>query len=178
MVSSEAAEVLVAGIEAALREVGVERPYLLGERVFRWIEENRFVFTAIRSRQAFLEFVQSLPDEAEPYLPLAMTLLQRIPEIAQVQIVQLLHQAASEHPLEVSPGRPRVMDDSMRLDICDDVSALFRKGVPLLDSQQRVAERYGVSVRSVQRVWRQRHTLPSEPNSLGEIFEAISKIGS
>lgn len=179
MVSNEAAEAFVEGFEKALREVGVEQPYELGKRVAQWVEENRKLFTAMQSRQALIELVRHFPDEAEPYLPLAMMLLQSVPAIVQMQMPKLLHKIADDHPVTPSPGRPQVMDDAMKLDICDDVAALFRQGIQLSASQERVAQRRGLSVRSVQRAWRERDKLKnSEPKSITHLFRAIQGLGN
>lgn len=160
------------------RDVGVNDPYALGAKVFQWLEKNKTFFTAMRSREALRELVTSFPAEAETYLPLVAGLLRALPGIAGQETVRMLHQVAAAHTQNVSPGRPEVLDIQTKRKIVNDVKELYGDGVQMLTAQERIAERYGQSLRSVQRTWRQRDKLPREPTSLAEIFEAISKVGS
>ena len=176
MISEEATEAFIQAVEAAARGVGVDDPYALGAKVFQWLEQNKTFFAAMRSQEALREFVMSFPAEAEPYLPLAAGLLRALPGIAGQDMAKMLHQIAAAHPLPTAPGRPEALDVQTKRKICDYVARLHRSGVQLLTAQERATERFGTSVRSVQRAWRQRHTLPNEPTSLAETFEAISKL--
>lgn len=177
MISKETADSFIGGVEVAARDVGMDDPYALGARVFRWLDENRAFFAAMRSREALREFVMSFPAEAEPYLPLAAEPLQALPTIAQHEIRKLLHKAADANPLEVPPGRPEALDTQTKRKICDEIADLHRSGVQLSTAQERIARRYETSTRSVRRAWSQRDKLPCEPTNLAEVFEALSKIG-
>ncbi len=177
MISEETVEAFIGAVETAAKDVGVDDPYALGARAFQWLESNLAFFGAMRSREALREFVKSFPAEVEAYLPIAAGLIQALPIIAGQETVKILHKVADAHPLEASPGRPVVLDNQTKRKICADILELIGLGVPTLAAQERIADRYGKTLRSVQRTWRQRHTLPKEPTSFAEIFEAISKLG-
>jgi hypothetical protein len=90
----------------------------------------------------------------------------------------MVHQSAKDNPVSVSPGRPVVLADSAKDEICDSVSDLYRKGVALTLAKERSAERFGVSMRSVERVWRQRNKLAErKPQTIADLFEAFQWLG-
>jgi hypothetical protein len=53
-------------------------------------------------------------------------------------------------------GRPRELSPEDCGDICLAIGKLYGQGVELPEAQNRLAQRYGVSVRTIQRAWQQR----------------------
>ena len=53
-------------------------------------------------------------------------------------------------------GRPRGLTPQECADICEQIGQLFGKGVELTDAKKRMAQRYGVSLRTIQRAWQHR----------------------
>jgi hypothetical protein len=179
MVSAEIAAAVVQAVESALAEAGLSDPYRHGERVFQWLERNREMIEAIRSREALTALIRNVPEEAEQYLPVAVALIQIAPSILTGEVMRMVHQSAADNPVSVPPGRPVVvLADSTKDEICDSVSDLHRKGVPLTLAKERSAERFGVSTRSVERVWRQRDKLAErKPQTIADLFEAFQRLG-
>jgi hypothetical protein len=61
---------------------------------------------------------------------------------------------ALSHP---KGGRPKLLTDPDKRKACDDISELMRmSGLELREAVRRAADRYGVSVRTMQRVWQGR----------------------
>jgi hypothetical protein len=61
---------------------------------------------------------------------------------------------ALDHP---KGGRPKLLTDTDKRKACDEISELMRmSGLELREAVQRAADRYGVSVRTMQRVWQGR----------------------
>src|SRR5215470_4009235 len=59
--------------------------------------------------------------------------------------------------LPPSPGgRPRELNAEQRKQICLQIGQLYGLGVELPDAQKRMARRYAVSLRTIQRAWQQR----------------------
>lgn len=178
MVSAEIAVAVVQAVESALAEAGLSDPYRHGERVFQWLERNRKMIEAIRSREALTALIRNVPEEAEQYLPLVVALIQMAPSILTGEVMRMVHQSAKDNPVSVSPGRPVVLADSAKDEICDSVSDLYRKGVALTLAKERSAERFGVGMRSVERVWRQRNKLAErKPQTIADLFEAFQWLG-
>jgi hypothetical protein len=53
-------------------------------------------------------------------------------------------------------GRPRELSAQERMEVCLQIGNLYGQGVELPDAQKRMAQRYDVSLRTIQRVWHQR----------------------
>jgi len=75
------------------------------------------------------------------------------------KVAYTLRQLAIVHVknLPHNPGGRRLLDVHQQSEkICVEISELFRKRVLLRDAYKRVAQRYGVSARTVQRIWNAR----------------------
>jgi hypothetical protein len=177
MISKESAEAFVSGIEAMLVENGLDHPFELGESLFQWLSQAQEDLVVIRSREAFSQFVQTWEADAEANLPIVLGLFQMVPEIVRKEVARMIQKAIRKNLIEIPPGRPKTVEDSIKRQICDSVIDLYRKGVPVSSAQERIAARHEISLRSVQRIWRQRHTLEeAKPESIRDIIAAIEKI--
>jgi len=59
--------------------------------------------------------------------------------------------------LPPSPGgRPRELNPEQRKKICLQIGQLYGLGVELRDAQKRMAQRYKVGLRTIQRAWHER----------------------
>jgi len=55
---------------------------------------------------------------------------------------------------------------------------LHWEGVSHVQSYKRIAQRHGIKVRSVERIWRERLTLNSAaPRTISDFMSALSKVG-
>jgi Helix-turn-helix domain of resolvase len=101
-----------------------------------------------------------------------------LPEIAEKELARMAEKWITEHPVEISPGRPKkANDDSMKRRVRDSILELYGEGTQLSVAQERIAERYGISPRSVQRIWKERETLgKTKPESIRELIAAIQKM--
>jgi len=148
------------------------------QRTFEWLIQNREVLATLTSHDARSQYVQTWGDEAEPYLPIALGFFQMLPEILEKEFARMAEKWITEHPVEPSPGRPKkVNDDSMKRRIRDSILDLFGEGTPLSLAQERIAKRNRMSLRSVQRIWKERETLgKTKPESIRELIAAIQKM--
>ena len=53
-------------------------------------------------------------------------------------------------------GRPRQLTPQQSMEVCLQIGHLYGQGVALPDAQKRVAQRYDVSLRTMQRAWQDR----------------------
>ena len=60
-------------------------------------------------------------------------------------------------------GHPRVFTPHEKAEVCSEIGVLLDQGVILQDAQTRLAQRKGVSVRTIQRVWQNRKDLATGP---------------
>jgi hypothetical protein len=178
MISRKSAEAFVSGLEGILAQNGFKYPYVLGERIFQWSIRNPEAVGAIRSRETLIHFIESQKDDAERFLPAVLALFQMAPMIVEKEVARVVQRSLREHPIKIPQGHPKaVEDDSVKRLICDSVSDLYRKGIRISDAQQRIADRYGISPRSVQRYWRQRQMFgESKPESIRDLLAEILKM--
>jgi hypothetical protein len=178
MISKKVADDFATEIEAIMRKAGTERPFDLAKRAFEWLSQNLELLRPYSSHSALSQFIQTREAEVEPYLPLMLGLLQLLPEIMEREEARVAERWAKKHPVETSPGRPRkVNDDAMKRQVRDSILDLFAGGTPLSVAQERTAERYDMSLRSVQRIWKERETLgKTKPESIREFLAAIDKM--
>jgi hypothetical protein len=177
MISKESAEAFVSGLEALLVENGLDHPFELGESLFQWLSQAHEDLAVIRSREAFSQFVQTWEADAEANLPIVLGLFQMVPKILKKEVARMIQKTIQKHLIAIPPGRPKAVEDSTKRQICDSVIDLYRKGIPVSTAQERIAARHEVSLRSVQRIWRQRYTLEeTKPESIRDIIAAIDKI--
>jgi hypothetical protein len=188
MISNETAEAYVKQIEEMLTQISDNAdPYAQGERLFRcfqWFKKREKFLEAmlegLRSREALTSLVVSLPAEVGTQLPEIAALFKFAPPIFWRTIMDVIHAVAKANPVE--GGRPELMKDiEAKLKICKEILQLDWEGVSRMQSYKRIAQRHGVSVRKVERIWRERLTLQSaEPRTLSDFFNAfnaLSKLG-
>jgi hypothetical protein len=178
MIPKKSAEAFVSGVEAILMENGFKHPYEMGERLFQWLVRNPEAVAAIRSHEALTHFLESQEDDAERFLRPVLALMRMVPMIVEKEVARVVQRSLREHPIKISPGHPKaVEDDAVKRQICDSVSDLYRKGIGLTDAQQRIADRYGISPRSVQRYWSQRQIFgENKPESIRDLLAEILKM--
>jgi hypothetical protein len=177
MVPDEILEAFIQTLESALREAGLDNPWEFGSKLADWLDKNRTFIEAMRSREALKALAQSCPEEvAIKYSPIVIGFVRLAPTLANRDIMRAIHLEARDNPITVPSGRPRALDDASKHKICDSVSELSRKGAQTSDAQERTAQRFGVSKRTVERIWRQRGQLPEpEPQNLSELIETFKR---
>jgi hypothetical protein len=182
MISKEVADKFVSAIEADFIENLSERTLEEVKHAFEWLTENRELLAnlleSLKSHESRSQFVQAWGDGAEAYLPIMLGLFQMLPEIAEKERARMAEKWNKEHPVGISPGRPKkVNDDAHKRRVRDSILDLFGEGTPLSDAQERIAKRNRMSLRSVQRIWKERETLgKTKPESIRELIAAIQKM--
>lgn len=61
-------------------------------------------------------------------------------------------------------GRPRELTPQECMEVCVQIGQLYGQGVQVVDAQKRMAKRYGVSLRTIQRAWQDRAKWKSNPS--------------
>jgi hypothetical protein len=107
----------------------------------------------IDSKTKVKSSLASLPDEAVPQIEAFLSFVRRdlFPTIRES-----MFSTGRLLPFRHIGGRPttRPDDDTCR-EICKQIDDLRQQGVKLGVAQQRIVERYGFKLRSIQRVWRE-----------------------
>jgi hypothetical protein len=104
------------------------------------------------NREELAAFLRTTgPDLGPVELETMLAIIRTVPTLLRNQL-----QGVAKR-LPPSPGgRPRGLSPEKSRDVCLQVGMLLGQGVRLPDAQKRMAKRYGVSMRTIQRAWRER----------------------
>ena len=118
----------------------------------------RQVWNHASSREELTAFLLTGPDPSPEEMEPVLTLIKTVPYLLRSS----LQDAAKSLP--PSPGgRPRELRPEQRKEICLQIGQLYGLGIQLRDAQKRLAQRYDVGLRTIQRAWQQRSKWNSGP---------------
>lgn len=141
-----------------LYEVMKKAP-LVVEKWQRYAPLFQQVWNNARNREELTAFLLTTgPDPNPEELETVLTLIRTVPYLLRGS----LQDAAKSLP--PSPGgRPRELNLKQRKEVCLQIGQLYGLGVGLPDAQRRMAQRYNVSLRTIQRAWQERAKWNSAP---------------
>lgn len=110
------------------------------------------VWDKARNREELTAFLLTAgPDPRPEELETVLTLIRTVPYLLRN------HLQAAAKSLPPSPGgRPRGLSAEQSKEVCLRIGQLYGLGVELPRAQKRMAQRYDVSLRTIQRTWQQR----------------------
>jgi hypothetical protein len=126
------------------------KPYILtAEQV--WQNAN--------NREEAVQFLLKLPDPNPEEFEKVLAFVRTLPYFLR----GLLQQAAKGLP--PSPGgRPHGLTPDQSREVCKQIGQLYGEAVDLADAKLRTAQRYGVSLSTIQRTWKKRANTNSTPS--------------
>lgn len=118
------------------------------------------VWQNANNREEAVRFLENLPEPKPENFEKVLTFLQTLPYLLR----GLLQDAAKALP--PSPGgRPRGLRPEDNREVCKQIGQLYGEGVELADAKRRTAMRYGVSLSTIQRAWKDRLPVRSLSNT-------------
>ncbi len=134
-----------------LYEVMKKAPQVV-EKWKRYAPFFQQVWNNAKNREELAAFLLTAgPDPRPEELETVLTLIRTVPYLLRNH----LQDAAKSLP--PSPGgRPRELSPQQSREICMQIGQLYGLGVELPDAQKRMARRYHVSLRTIQRAWQQK----------------------
>jgi hypothetical protein len=119
--------------------------------VEKWKQFAPLSWNHASNREELTAFLVTGPDPNPEEMETVLTLIRTVPYLLRGS----LQNAAKSLP--PSPGgRPRELRPEQRKEICLNIGQLYGLGVELRDAQKRMARRYDVSFRTIQRAWQER----------------------
>ncbi len=110
------------------------------------------VWNNARNRGELTAFLLTTgPDPNPEELETVLTLIRTVPYLLRNQL-----QGAAKSLPPAPGGRPRELSPEQSRESCMQIGQLYGLGVELPDAQKRMARRYGVSLRTIQRAWQHR----------------------
>ncbi len=148
---------LITETEQSFQKMGLDlyeimqRAPAVVEKWKRYYGHFQQVWNHAGSREELTAFLLSGPDPSPEEMETVLTLIRTVPYLLRRSL-----QAATQS-LPPSPGgRPQELRPEQRKEICLQIGQLYGQGTELRDAQKRMAQRYGVSLRTIQRAWQER----------------------
>ena len=111
------------------------------------------------NREQLTELLLAGPDSSPEEIETMLTIIRTLPYLLR----SYLQDTAKALP--PSPGgRPRELTPEQRKEVCLQIGQLYGMGVEVRDAQKRMAQHYGVSLRTIQRAWQERAKWNSASN--------------
>src|SRR6266480_2815368 len=157
IVQKQICDQLISETEQSLQRMGLDL-YEIMQRALAAVEKWKGyygpfqeVWNHASNREELTAFLLTGPDPSPQEMETVLTLIRTVPYLLRSS----LQDAAKSLP--PSPGgRPRELSPEQRKEICLQIGQLYGQGVELRDAQKRLAQRYHVSLRTIQRAWQGR----------------------
>jgi hypothetical protein len=156
-VKKEICDQLISECEQSFQKMGLDLYAVMKkapEVVERWKKYYpvaQKVWSNSRSREDLSAALLAGPDPNPEELETWLAFMRTLPHFLRGSLQGI---AKSLPP---SPGgRPRELTPQECIEVCLQIGQLYGQGVALPDAQKRMAKRYNVSLRTVQRAWQHR----------------------
>ena len=148
---------LITETEQSLQKMGLDlyetmqRAGALVERWKQYIPLFQEVWNHASNREQLTALLITGPDPSPEEMETVLTLIRTVPFLLRSSL-----QDATKS-LPPSPGgRPPELNPEQRKQICLQIGQLYGLGVELRHAQKRMAQRYNVGLRTIQRAWQER----------------------
>lgn len=115
------------------------------------LEKTLAVANTMRTRKDLLRTLDEMPELTPAELLLLNAGIKAIPLLIRKELKRAVKEGADD--LGSLPGRDSILPPTEMNKIRDEISRLHRQGCELYICKQRVATGYGISVRTVERIW-------------------------
>lgn len=158
IVRPEVCDQLISECEQSCQKMGLDFYEVMkgaprvAEKLKGYAARFQQVWEHASSREELAAFLLTTgPDLGPVDLETVLALIRTMPYLLRSQL-----QGVAKR-LPPSPGgRPRGLSSEESRAVCQQIGTLFGQGVRLPDAQKRMARRHGVSLRTIQRAWRER----------------------
>jgi hypothetical protein len=156
-VKKEICDRLISECEQSFQKMGLDFYEIMKrapERVERWKKYYGFaqkVGSSAGSHEQLTAALLAGPDPDPAEFEVWLAFIRTFPHFLRGSLQGI---AKSLPP---SPGgRPRELDARQSMEVCLQIGNLYGQGVALPNAQKRMAQRYGVGLRTIQRAWQER----------------------
>jgi hypothetical protein len=145
-------EKVLAALNEAFRPLGYDRFDEGIAKVAGLFKQIAEATSVMQNRDALRDWLRKIPDpeapaELEQFIQLLSGLVYTIRQVAP-EVVKSMPHAPGGHP-------PATTLEERRK-ICAEIDRMYTDGLRCLVAQKRIAKRYNVSLRTVQRIWKER----------------------
>lgn len=170
---AEVKEEILGSLEKAVRVVGAQNLDEALATISQVLERLNAFFQTVKNRQALADFFDQVDVQSATEEQFLLVGFRFMPQIVRGLLGDIAGKAAKDLPAPPG-GRPHSLTVAQEQEICQFVAGLYGQGVELVSAKKRAGQKFGVSARTVQRVWSNRKNLnPREP-TLSDVMQALN----
>jgi hypothetical protein len=142
----------------------------------QWNRQNGTLFLeTLSSRDTLRKRLEDLPDELKDKLPGITDRLKLVPGIMEKEIKQAALTITSES--HAGLGRPKKLKFKYKeQELIAGIFELIKRGSSEAEAKRKIAKQYGLSLSTVDTVWKKRATIEvAEPSTLPDLFRDLFK---
>jgi hypothetical protein len=136
------------------------------------IEFARNGVQSIQTIEGLRTALDSWPPMSRCEEKIMLLLMDQLPQVLRIGFRMVAAKAKATLPAP-SGGRPRATTANKTQEVLDFVSELFRKGSRLRVAQARAAKKYGLSPRTIERLWSNRESIPEDEPTIDDALMFI-----
>lgn len=163
-------EKMVSALENAVHTAGA-KDYEDGmNQATKLIEFAHNGVQSIRTIKGLRATLDSCPPMSKSEEKVALLTLNLLPQLFRIALKMAAAKATLPPP---SGGRPRATTANKTQEVLDFVSELFRKGSRLNVAKDRAAKKYGLSLRTIERLWSKRESILEDEPTIDDALRFI-----
>ena len=154
----------LAGLDELMRKVGVntfEEALAIAKGILLTLASK---IDELGDRKAFedkLSQIELFPEEEW----MIQAIAENLPILFGFLVRSISQDFAKEFPAPPpTPGRPKSLEQTQKSEVCEFVGKLFSQGTQLGLCKKRAAQKFGVSTRTVERIWADRKRTEKKPS--------------
>lgn len=129
---------------------------------------------AMGTIEGLRKMLDSMEEMSEEEAALLMLVLNQLPQLLRFGLMTVGKTAASTIP-PPSGGRKPALTARQIKEALDYVSQLNRKGVSMPVAKARASQKFGCGLRTIERLWTNRESLPEDEPTMGELVSRVLK---
>ena len=143
--------------DEAVQQVGCESFDKAVDLVCRLAEGLAPYVHAMRTRERLIAMFDQMEDTPPEMEAFAVAFIRRLPQLFAVVVTENVPSAVQEFLPERKRGRRSAISEQDQAALCNYIGELHvRKGVAEAVAKSRAAQKFGVSLRTVHRIWNDR----------------------
>jgi hypothetical protein len=132
------------------------------------LERTLRILRRVRNHASLESVLAKEPEPTTEQLAAAVQAIELFPYQIRRRLPEAIKEAQKHLPREPG-GRPQAVKPEEYPKVCEEIGRLFARGTPLKIAQERVAQRRGVSQRTIQRIWQNRKELAAVSQPVSDV---------
>jgi hypothetical protein len=170
-VEKEKREQIIAAIEHTFKSIGAESLDDAGATIQKLSDFLSLKVKPLMSREHLDALLTQADIKAEDE-EMLVALFENLPSVIGMLLNMISSEAAKTFPL-ANIGRPKSLSSEKRRSVCANIAQLHGQGTNLKVAKTRTAQKFGISMSTVERIWAERKK--GHKPSVTELIDFLKK---